>query len=156
MIKSIGAPLLCLTHLPPYSKPVLLYAPYNMQKNFILIKTHSQEAFKEPICMIITEYSLSRYEFWYQITDCTILQLMIMRDSGRETRTLSMLGGDEGLDECVGGLCIKWESVAEWRELGAFFQEGFLQAVSSSMEILLRRGKDTWSLMMDCMRFCWL
>lgn len=35
------------------------------------------------------------------------------REMERETRTLGVLCGDEGLDECVGGLCIKGEGVTK-------------------------------------------
>lgn len=38
---------------------------------------------------------------------------MCVGEKGRETHTLGVLCGDEGLDERVGGLCIKGEGVTE-------------------------------------------
>jgi len=52
--------------------------------------------------------------------------------------TLRGLGAYIFLDQGICGLSVKAEGVFQGLEIGALFQEGFLQTVSTSMEILLK------------------
>lgn len=54
--------------------------------------------------------------------------------------TLGVLRGDKGLDESVGALGVERQGVAQGGQLRALLHKGLLQAVSSSVEVLLRRA----------------
>lgn len=53
--------------------------------------------------------------------------------------TLSVLRGDEGLDERVRGLRVERQGVAQRRQFGALLQKRLLQPVAARVEILLNR-----------------
>lgn len=60
--------------------------------------------------------------------------------------TLSCLRLDKCFDESVRGLSVEGESISKWLQVWTLLQEGFLQTVPTSMEILLRvkrNGKGT-------------
>lgn len=52
--------------------------------------------------------------------------------------TLRGLGAYIFLDQGICRLSVKAESVFEGLHIGAFFEEGFLQPISTSMEVLLK------------------
>lgn len=60
--------------------------------------------------------------------------------------TLRVLRGDEGLDEGIGALGVERQSVAQRGQLGTLLHKGLLQAVPSSVEVLLHRAGRTESI----------
>lgn len=64
----------------------------------------------------------------------------------QKSLTLSCLRLDKRFDESVRGLSVEGESISKWLQVWTLLQEGFLQTVPTSMEILLRvkrNGKGT-------------
>lgn len=61
--------------------------------------------------------------------------------SGQELLTLWALCLYELLDQSISSLCVEAESVSQGMKVWAFLQKILLQAISSSMEILLKRRK---------------
>lgn len=57
--------------------------------------------------------------------------------------TLRGLGAYIFLDQGICRLSVKAKSIFEGLHIGALFKEGFLQPVSSSMEVLLQKKEKT-------------
>lgn len=62
--------------------------------------------------------------------------------SGQELLTLWALRLYELLDQSIRSLCVEAESISQGMKVWAFLQKILLQAISSSMKILLKRRKE--------------
>lgn len=51
--------------------------------------------------------------------------------------TLASLGGDKGLDECVGGLGVQGQCIVEGLELRRLIEEVLFESTAVGMEVLL-------------------
>lgn len=58
------------------------------------------------------------------------------------TLTLRSLAVDEFLDQNICGLRVQIQGILERLQVGTFLQEALFQSVSSSMKILLKKGKE--------------